>query len=114
MQIFAGEPERPSQRDVVVNLAVQRDDEAPAHAPHRLSPCLGQVENGESAMSERQRPRAHDPLVVGAAAVERLEHPLDRRDVLFAVAARAQDAGDSAHGRLPVEAQVVFATGSKA
>ena len=63
--------------------------------------ALGQVDDRQPAMAERDRPRGVQAGAVRAAGRHRRGDPGDRRDVGAAPAVEPDLAGDTAHGRPP-------------
>ncbi len=111
-----------SQLAKVVDLAVERQDQAGVVGAHRLARALG-IDDGETPVAEdhalagTRRPFP-EPVAVGAAVGEALEHPLDRRARSRALGG-GDGPGDAAHAQpfLPANRAVVRGartTGSRA
>src|SRR5258708_22054858 len=64
--------------EVIIDLAVESDREAPAVAVHRLGAGFGEIENRQSAMAESNAGGSIGPQAAGIAAamVERVPHSL--------------------------------------
>src|SRR6476620_6971021 len=50
---------------MIVDLAIERDDEATALGKHRLPPCIRQIDDREPAMSERTAGVTITPAAIG-------------------------------------------------
>ena len=81
---------------MIVDFAVEREDEAPVGGQHRLVPGRGQVDDGETAVTEADTRVVVDPKaeIIRAAMRERARHLFEDGPV---DAAGAQYPGNSAH-----------------
>ncbi len=96
---FAGaQPQLGAQVLEVVDLAVVADGVAATGGAHRLAARLAQVEDREAAVPERRLALALEPLPVGPAPPERLEHGGDQGGVVLGLP-KPENPGDAAHGR---------------
>ena len=84
----------------IVDLAVERDDQAAVGRQHRLVPGRRQVEDGEAAVRQRDAGFgvAPDAVIVGAAMRQAVAHGLRAAFDLAGGAVGPQDACDAAHG----------------
>jgi hypothetical protein len=87
--------ERLAQRGVVVDLAVEGDDEAPVVALHRLV-AAGQVDDRQAAHAEAEVVLREDALVVRAAVHDGVAHRAHRRRT-HGLTLAGVPAGDAAH-----------------
>ena len=103
-----GEPELfelGAQLAEVVDLAVVRDDERLVIGDHRLVTPLGEIEDRQARVSQRQRhaasagveARAPDARIIGAAVIERAGHGADIVDPRRRC--RTDHTAEPAHGR---------------
>src|SRR5258708_15169615 len=86
--------------EVIIDLAVESDREAPAVAGQRLGAVFGGIENRQSAMGESNDVGSIGPQAagIGAAMVERVRHSLRMAgERAFVAAAGAKQAGNSTH-----------------
>src|SRR4051812_43521295 len=69
-----------SQRRMIVDLTIKCDDESAALGKHRLSPRVGEVNDGEPAMRECNPGVAIAPRTVGVGStmVQTIRHSADR------------------------------------
>ena len=87
---------------VVVDAAVEHRGQAEVGVDHRLGAALGQVDDLQPAVPERDRPGGVQAGAVGAARCHRGGDPGDRLDVRATTVAREPDLpGDAAHARPP-------------
>ena len=91
-------PETFAQLEIVVDLAVVRDDEVSLGQRHRLLPSRREIENGETSMSERTPPVGRGPvsLPIGTAVRQHVRHGANGVNVR---AFGCEDARDAAHAR---------------
>ncbi len=90
------EPEFGRQFAVVVDLAVERQEQTPARVRHRLMPGRTAVDDRQPAMSERRSTRSGEARIVRPATRQASEHPLDRTGVVRG-AGESQNPRDAAH-----------------
>jgi hypothetical protein len=94
-ELHATRFEAGAQLGVVVDLAVVDDRVAAVLGDHRLMAERRQVDDGQPALGEAERPVGHLTRIVGAAMRERIAHP--RQPIRIAILMRPEDADDSAH-----------------
>ncbi|ESX44932.1 hypothetical protein [Mesorhizobium sp. LSHC440A00] len=94
--------QRFAQRAVIVDLAIVDESAIAGRSQHRLTGGGRGIDDGKSAVTERQPIVVPAVMIVGAAMYQRLHHAGDIRQVVGVDRVSfAPDAGYSAHG-LPV------------
>jgi hypothetical protein len=91
-----------AQFRMVVDLAVEDDHVAAAGRDHRLAALVGEVDDGQTAVTEVDA-RVHaapEAGAVGAAVGERRGHPL-QTDVIGGTGTPRQDASQTTHRSPP-------------
>src|SRR6266403_184431 len=78
---------------VIIDLTVVGEHQRPPH--HRLVAALGQILDGQPAVSQYRARPAPDAIAVGSPVAQTLRHELD----CFDSRARSDDAVYAAHGR---------------
>ena len=84
---------------MVVNLAVEHGPDALVLVRHRLRAAVD-VDDGEAALAQADRPFDPQPFAVRAAVVQHVPHALEPRLVDEFPRIHADDADNSTHGCL--------------